>query len=161
MSAWPHDWDRIRAHYEANRAELEQHRNRWALDPYYWDFVLRIQLTPIEQALWSDIRSEGAVLYPQFPVGRFFVDFGNPAARVAIECDGKEFHQDWRKDEQRQRAIEAAGWRVYRLTGADCMRDSEILEDEDTGAVTVRLSKAQQLIRHVCQEHGISVKGRR
>ena len=67
-------------------------------------------------------------MYPQWPQCGFFLDFANPVARVAIECDGREFH-DSVKDGRRDAILEAEGWTVYRLTGRDCLRLGE--EDED------------------------------
>lgn len=53
----------------------------WGIDPYEVDWIRLF--TPIEFALWHDIRNANAVLYPQYPVGRYLVDFGNPVAQVA------------------------------------------------------------------------------
>lgn len=125
--------------------------HRWATDPY----AINWHFTPIEAALWSDIRSEGAVLYPQHPVGRYLVDFGHPVARVAIECDGKQFHTDKAKDKERQTEIEAYGWTVYRLTGRQCMQDSRDDVDE-YGRECWEIGDALRLIREVCKKHGIS-----
>ena len=120
----------------------------WGIDPYEVDW-LRI-FTPIEQALWHDIRAASAVLYPQFPAGQYFVDFGNPVARVAIECDGALWHQDKEKDQERQRAIEAMGWKVYRITGRDCKSD---FNEE-----RMERSPARKLIDEVVLLHGIGRK---
>lgn len=115
------------------------------IDPYEVDWIRLF--TPIELALWHDIRNADAVLYPQYPVGCYFVDFGNPVAQVAIECDGAKWHQDSDKDVARQRQIEAMGWRVYRITGRDCKTD---FDDE-----RMEKSAARTLIDRVVQNHGI------
>lgn len=120
-------------------------RNEWGIDTYEVDW-LRL-FTPIELALWHDIRAANAVLYPQYPVDRFFVDFGNPVAKVAIECDGAQWHADKSKDAQRQSAIEAKGWTVYRITGRDCKSD---FNEE-----TMERSAARKLIDEVVLLHGI------
>jgi very-short-patch-repair endonuclease len=48
-------------------------------------------------------------------------------ARVAIECDGHEFHERTKEqassDKSRDRAIAAAGWRVLRFTGSEIWRN--------------------------------------
>lgn len=77
--------------------------------------------TPIEMAAWSDIREKNIPLWPQLPVGRFFVDFGNPVVKIALECDGKEWH-DERKDAERDRILGEMGWRVFRAEGWRCKR---------------------------------------
>lgn len=103
--------------------------------------------TPIEYALWHDIRNHSCVMYPQYPVGRYFVDFANPVAKVAIECDGAAWHQDAEKDAQRQRDIEAMGWTVYRITGSDCKTDFDEASHEP--------GKASQFIKHITELHDI------
>lgn len=118
--------------------------NQW-LDPYLidWSSVF----TPIEFALWQDIRQSGAVLYPQYPVGRFFVDFANPKARIAVECDGAAFHTDKAKDEARDSQLLAMGWHVYRITGRDCKKDF----DEER----MESSDARKLIQRLIERHAI------
>lgn len=120
-------------------------RNEWAGDAYSWDRF--IGMTPIEKWLWGDIRDANAVFYPQYPVGRFFVDFANPVAKVAIECDGKAYHQDVEKDLARQKEIEAMGWRVYRISGKQCMTE---FDDE-----TREYGYARLFIEEIAERHGL------
>jgi hypothetical protein len=147
------DWNSIRSFYRKWQDEiLEAGRNQWAEDDaYLWDHVGGITLTPIENWLWSDIRAVGAVLYPQYPVGRFFVDFGNPVARVAIECDGAAFHQDKEKDAARDAELERMGWTVYRITGKDCRTQF----NEETREPGVALP----FVREIAERHQI-IEGR-
>lgn len=146
---------RIQAHYAKHASAIEGRRSEWAIDPYAWDHDAGIVLTPIESALWQDIRAEGLVMYPQYPVGRFFVDFANPAARVAIECDGALWHTDAGRDKLRQDEIERMGWSVYRITGRDCLTDTETIDDED-GRSSVRISVARRFIRGIAARHAVS-----
>ena len=114
------DWTAIRAHYRLYGKEiLSSPKNEWAIDPYLWDNGM-LRMTPIESALWADIRDAGAILYPQYPVLGFFVDFANPVAKIAIECDGAAYHLDREKDAARDDLLNSAGWRVYRISGRDC-----------------------------------------
>lgn len=129
----------IRANYRRHQAMVDAGLLGWFdSDPYEvgdWPSVF----TPIENALWCDIRMYGLDLWPQFPVGRFFVDFGNPVAKVAIECDGAEWHQDQAKDAARDQELESMGWQVIRIPGWQCVKrilDREEAEDrgiEDWG----------------------------
>ena len=129
--------------------------NEWATDAYAWDHDGGIWLSPIEQNLWSDIRTADLVLYPQWPVAGFFVDFGNPVARVAIECDGKAFH-DAARDVPRQKAIEAKGWTVYRFPGWMC-NQQEVVEHEDPfGRVKRAESECLTRIRSIGRHHRIA-----
>jgi very-short-patch-repair endonuclease len=147
-------WDRIRRHYAAVEQLLLTSRSRWGIDPYAWDFQAGIRMTPIEAALWHDIRAECAVLYPQFPVAGHFVDFGNPAAKVAIECDGAAFHQDAARDRARQQRIESAGWTVLRLTGSECSATDRYYVDAE-GRDRLEIGPARRLIRSAVLDHGI------
>lgn len=134
-------------------AVKETPRHEWAVDPYAVDWVSLF--TPIEAAFWGDIRSEGAVLYPQHPVGGYFVDFGHPVARIAIECDGKRWHADKEKDKRRQEEIEAKGWTVYRITGRQCF--SQMREEyDDEGQEIHELGDAAVFLREICRRHRIS-----
>jgi hypothetical protein len=128
----------------------------WAIDPYEIDWPMLF--TPIEQALWTDIRQEGLVLYPQHPVAGYFVDFGHPKVRVAIECDGKEYHTNRTKDAVREQAIRAKGWTVYRFTGSQCIQDYQEVDDWDTGAPKFIPSETRQRIREIAHRHGLSRK---
>jgi very-short-patch-repair endonuclease len=142
------NWTAIRAFYATIRGEVMARRNEWANDDaYLWDHLGRIELTPIERWLWSDIRSVDAVLYPQYPVGGFFVDFGNPVAKVAIECDGAEWHKDKQKDAERDAKLVAIGWTVYRITGRDCRSQYEE-ETRTPGA-------ALPFVREIAERHRI------
>ena len=71
--------------------------------------------------MWGVIRSNGkAPLYPQYPVSKYIVDFGNPIVKVAVECDGREWHLDKKKDERRDDNLASLGWLTYRISGKDC-----------------------------------------
>jgi very-short-patch-repair endonuclease len=150
-------WGRIRAYYQGHeQALLTERADRWALDPYEWAIDAGITLTPIEEALWHDLRQAGVVMYPQYPVGRFFVDFANPKAKVAIECDGAQWHQDKAKDAARDEQLQALGWTVYRISGRHCVTTECEVQDEYGRRQRVH-SAAQQLVSQIAQRHGISM----
>lgn len=141
------DWNRVRKHYARHHAAImAESGDEWGIDAYAWEDA-GIRMTPIESWLWGDIRAANMVMYPQYPVNGVFVDFGNPRAKVAIECDGKEFHTDKAKDAARDRDLEKLGWTVYRLTGAQCREDS----DPDTGAP----GYAGRIIAMIAQNHRV------
>jgi hypothetical protein len=148
-------WNAIRTHYRRNCSDIMQAgQSDWGIDPYAWDHEAGIRLTPIEQSLWSEIRAVGAVMYPQYPVGRFFVDFANPVARVAIECDGAKFHLNPNHDAMRQAEIEAEGWTMYRITGRDCNRYVEAAEDED-GRRKPAENPGYRFVKEIAERHSI------
>lgn len=144
----------IRAFYAGFGAALLLEPDEWGMDAYEWTSCKHIRLTPIEQALWHDIRAVDIVMYPQLPVGRFFVDFGNPAARVAIECDGEKWHQDKEKDARRDADLAAMGWSVYRIAGRDCLTDTEELRDEH-GRLKIELGTARRFVQSIAEKHPI------
>ena len=138
------NWATIRAFYSLHAQAIQNApRNEWAFDPYAWQDA-GINMTPIEMWLWSDMRAVDAVFYPQFPVAGVFVDFANPSAKVAIECDGKNFH-DAETDAKRDAKLEATGWTVYRFTGRECMDDF----DESTKTP----SEAYRRIKQISENH--------
>lgn len=104
------------------------------IDPYFLDWI-RI-FSPIEEIAWNEIRGNGLSFYPQVPVLDYFVDFGNPLLRIAIEVDGAQYH-DAQRDYTRDRNLLMEGWVVYRITGAECMRglrfgdSAELIEEDD------------------------------
>lgn len=144
------NWKTIRAFYKHHESDILGEREyEWAIDPYEWRNVPgMIQLTKIESWFWSDIRLMGAVLYPQYPVGPYFVDFANPVAKVAVECDGAAYHIDKAKDRERDVKLQDMGWAVYRISGSDCRTDF-IDETGESGT-------AYRFLKRICEDHGIS-----
>ena len=147
---WSDRFKKIRDFYEyAMPKIMSSPKNQWAIDPYAVDWV-RV-FSPIEFLIWQDIRQAGAVLYPQLPVGRFFVDFGHPVAKVCIECDGKRYHQDKEKDALRESELIAMGWSVFRITGRDCYEDSI----EGIDGQEYQISVGQELVKRVSEGWGL------
>ena len=100
-----------RFYKDEERKILACKRNEWAFAPYAWNAF--VNMTPIELAIWEKIRNVNAVFYPQYPVLRYFADFANPVAKIAIECDGAAFHHDKEKDAKRDAEFESIGWIVH------------------------------------------------
>lgn len=146
------DWNALRAHYAwVTPRILAAPKNEWAVDAYEWDGKGMMRMTPIEGWLWAEMRDANAIFYPQYPVGRVFVDFANPKARVAIECDGAAYHTDKAKDAARDAVLAEMGWTVYRAPGWLCARDN----DPDTAA----LGEAGAFVRRIVARHGLFREG--
>lgn len=66
---------------------------------------------------------------PQFRVAEHRIDLVVEGAtkRLAIECDGDEWHgpEQYEQDQWRQRILERAGWRFWRIRGSAFYRDPE------------------------------------
>lgn len=93
-------------------------------DPYLiWDWL--IIFSPIERIVWGDLRYHGLRFYPQYPAGKYFIDFADPKTMVGIEVDGEAYHQDQEKDERRQRKLEAMGWTIVRIAGSEVVKEHE------------------------------------
>lgn len=75
--------------------------------------------TPIESEAWFSIKTKGRiVLYPQYPVLNYHLDFANPYLKIALELDGAKYH-DKEKDLKRDNNLRALGWTVYRISGRE------------------------------------------
>lgn len=124
-------FDEIKEHYESLTPKIistSETRVQGWVTPYSNHINWMSMFSPIENMAWQVIRAHGKCpLYPQYPVGKYFVDFGNPFVKIAVECDGKEFHTDVEKDKERDIKLSKLGWTVFRISGADCNR----LVDED------------------------------
>lgn len=122
-AGYPERFKVIRRNYEAFARHVESGQESWLDHSSVYEIGdWGALMTPIESAIWQDIRQMGLPLWPQLPVGRVFVDFGNPVKRVAVECDGAAWH-DAAKDAKRDAYLGEMGWRVYRITGRDCRTD--------------------------------------
>jgi len=141
------NWNEIRSFYAAAHGDImAEASNEWGIAPYEWEMA-GIVLTPIEQWLWHDMRALDLVMYPQYPVAGFFVDFANPKAKVAIECDGAEFHQHHEKDASRDAKLKSLGWTVYRISGNAC-RDG-------VGSDTPSQSEARKFVQNIAFMHHV------
>ena len=81
------------------------------------------KLSGLEQRALDCLRAAGLDPVPLLAVGKFNVDMGFPAARVALEVDGG----NWHKTDRRKRAADAVkaaflaeqGWTLLRVPNAD------------------------------------------
>lgn len=98
-------------------------------DIYFIDWINIF--SKAERLAWDDIRLVGAPLYPQFPVGPYFLDFGDPVKKIGIEIDSKEYHKNLEKDKVRQTKIEKLGWKIYRFNWEDLIDQKIQPKDKD------------------------------
>lgn len=88
-----------------------------------------------EQQVYSELYSRGYRVVPQVKAGSFRIDMvveGADDARLAIECDGDEFHgpDRWQADMGRQRVLERAGWTFWRCFASTwSLRKDEVVEE--------------------------------
>jgi superfamily I DNA/RNA helicase/very-short-patch-repair endonuclease len=85
-------------------------------------------LTPIEDRLLRAMREHGLRPLVQHGIGPFRVDFALPERRLAIEADGREWH-DAVRDRRRDEELAALGWEVLRFSGSDIHRAADRCAD--------------------------------
>lgn len=99
-------------------AYIQNWNGRRRQDPYKFGDWFRY-LTPIERNVWNDIRYLGLPFYPQFPVGKYYIDFADPFEKIALEIDGK-IHQEQEvalRDAEKTKFLNSKGWKVIRIPG--------------------------------------------
>lgn len=107
--------------YTQRLAIREWYSGEFSSDIYQFPWL--DYLTPIERSVLDQLRIDGTwPMWPQYPVGPYWVDFGNPEYRIAIECDGKRYHQ--LDDNKRDIYLESRGWIVFHLTGRQCHQNN-------------------------------------
>jgi very-short-patch-repair endonuclease len=92
--------------------------------------IVTWEFSPIEDNAWGQIRALGLPFYPQFPILDYFADFADPLRKIAIELDGKKFH-DKKRDDIRDSRLHKEGWKIYRITGRIASRYLEDVFSED------------------------------
>ncbi|MGR3302055.1 MAG: AAA domain-containing protein [Candidatus Scalindua sp.] len=85
--------------------------------------------TEFERNVYTDISSKGYKVVPQVNVAGKRIDLviEGMRARLAVECDGDEWHgpDRWDADTERQRTLERCGWAFWRVRGSEYYRDPE------------------------------------
>jgi len=102
----------------------EKYKN--SLDPYVMDWINFF--TPIEYNIWCVIRLLGLKFVPQYPIGKYFVDFANIQEKICLEVDGKDWHNDLEKDRARECEIKNRGWKIIRISGKDSYDEETVME---------------------------------
>lgn len=88
-----------------------------------------------EQQVFKELTSLGYRVVPQVKTGAYRLDMvveGDSDTRLAIECDGDEFHgpDRWQHDMNRQRVLERAGWVFWRCFASTwVLRKDEVLAE--------------------------------
>ncbi|OLS40818.1 AAA domain-containing protein [Bacillus sp. MRMR6] len=76
-----------------------------------------------ERSVYDQIASRGYRIIPQFEVAGYRIDLvvEGEKGRIAVECDGDQWHGPDRYDYDmnRQRILERCGWRFWRVRGSD------------------------------------------
>lgn len=83
-----------------------------------------------EREVYDRLNSAGYRVLPQVAAGGYRIDLvveGAGGRRLAVECDGDQYHGPdvWMEDLQRQRTLERAGWTFWRCWGSSFLRDPD------------------------------------
>lgn len=83
-----------------------------------------------EKDVYDKLNAASYRILPQVRAGGYRIDLvveGTAGQRLAVECDGDQYHGPdvWMDDLQRQRNLERAGWRFWRCWGSSWIRDPE------------------------------------
>lgn len=133
------------AYYKFLRGVRKSYTKKWTgrhrQDPYKFGFQYA-GMTPIESNLWHMIRMFGLEMYPQFPVGKYYLDFANPFYKIALEADGKVHNLEEVRERDMRRTMELgeAGWKIYRITGRE-LNQPFFIQNEDGEDVPSELSE--------------------
>jgi len=80
-----------------------------------------------EVLLWQELRREacGVRVRRQHPLGPYVLDFYIPAARLAVEVDGRSHDLSVKSDARRDEFLAKAGVRVLRIAASDVLKNPE------------------------------------
>lgn len=124
-----HSMDPSTLHHEDQRRaliEYAQSDGRRTEDP---DLFARTE-SKFERDVLKQMLARGYDVEPQHRVGSYRIDFViriGPGERLAIECDGDQFHgpEKWDEDVRRQRVLERLGWNFWRIRASQYYLDPD------------------------------------
>ncbi len=120
---------------DLRRSLLEHFRKPLIADQEETENLLERCESGFEREVFEALVSRGYRVIPQVKTGAYRLDMvveGENDRRLAIECDGDEFHgpERWEDDTRRQRVLERAGWTFWRCFASTwTLRREEMLED--------------------------------
>jgi len=89
--------------------------------------------SPIEVRLAIALWARGILWTPQYKIGKYRLDFACPEVKLAIECDGHQYHSSREQrgyDADRDRFLLKEGWQVARFTGTQIHQDAAKCADD-------------------------------
>lgn len=112
------------------RKRLIQHM----IDPKAWqrqlDELVSKTDSPFEEKVLAYLLQRGFKAYPQYKVGAYRIDLvvSYGRKRIAIECDGEQWHgpENLQEDMDRQAILERLGWKFIRIRGSVFFRNQDL-----------------------------------
>lgn len=120
---------------ELRRNLIEHFSHPFAKDEKRVDDLRTLCESDFEREMYDELAQRGYWVTPQVRAGHKRIDLvveGRTDSRLAIECDGDQYHgpDRWASDMERQRALERAGWVFWRcFASAFIRRRQEVLGD--------------------------------
>lgn len=103
----------------------------------------------IQKMLWNEVKLRWPELaqaeYKNAVPGRKFrIDIAIPSVKLAIECDGWQFHgkfkEDFAKDRVRQNLMVINGWRILRFTANQIRTEMPMCIEQIESAINANLT---------------------
>ncbi len=135
--------------------DLRRDLIKFALNPRAGDQLFQAQVgvteSDFEKRVFRYLIDAGyAMVEPQYKVGAYRLDFAirQGALKIAIECDGEQFHGADKLDEDlaRQATLERLKWQFIRIRGSEFYRDE-----------TATIARVTQLLRDIGVEKSDSI----
>jgi very-short-patch-repair endonuclease len=82
--------------------------------------------SPIETILYNALKNKGYNIETQVRCGKYRIDMTLPLYKLAIECDGKEFHSNPEQkahDRKKNAYLRRSGWSIMRIKGSQIHRN--------------------------------------
>lgn len=120
---------------QLRRRLIEHFATPFAQDEMRVEDQRKLCESPFEREMYDELTQRGYWVTPQVRVGQYRIDIvveGHNDARLAVECDGDQYHgaDKWADDMQRQRVLERAGWVFWRcFASAFIRRRTDVLDD--------------------------------
>lgn len=118
------------------RARLLDHlSNPLGIDQHAIDDLRGLCESDFERDVFDELINRGYRVVPQVRAGSYRIDMvveGGNDRRLAIECDGDQYHgvDQWMYDIGRQRTLERMGWRFWRCWGSSWTADRQACIDD-------------------------------
>lgn len=143
----------IGQYWKANEERLIKKPRIWFhAEAFDW---LKI-FSPIEMDAWIALRGKGIPMYPQYNILNYYLDFANPGFKIAIELDGKDYH-DPEKDKKRDFELFKHGWKVFRIKGKEMVREYKDFSDFEDWEWRDNNDEVMKDIRHWIMNTGNGV----